>query len=126
MSDVIHVITWADTDYYYIDLSKKMFVSFTEIEDCYSYLNLNPSCGYITFDLSSPEDDDNLTRMLAREGFLGGIINGQICPIDKDMLEEPSADFTNNLMLHYKQKELQQYFYKSLYYFLHKLIMMVI
>lgn len=117
MSDVIHVITWADTDYYYIDLSKKMFVSFTEIEDCYSYLNLNPSCGYVTFDLSSPEDDDNLTRMLAREGFLGGIINGQICPIDKDMLEEPSADFTNNLMLHYKQKELQQYFYKSLYYF---------
>lgn len=87
-----------------------MFISFTEIEDCYSYLNLNPSCGYVTFDLSSPEDDDNLTRMLAREGFLGGIINGQICPIDKDMLEEPSADFTNNLMLHYKQKRITAIF----------------
>lgn len=117
MSDVIHVITWADTGYYYIDLVKKMFISFTEIDDCYGFLDLNPECSYTTFDLSEPEDDDNLTKMLAKEGFLGGIINNQVCSIEKEMLNEPSAEFTNNLMLHYKQKELQQYFYKSMYYF---------
>lgn len=117
MENVIYVITWADTGYYYIDLTKKMFISFTDKETVENYINQMSECSYIEYELSSEEDDDNLTKLLANEGFIGGIINSKPCMIPKELLQEPSADFTNNLLLHYNQKDLQKYFYKSLYYF---------
>ena len=117
MSQNIYTIIWADTGYYYIDMQTFMFVSFLDEQKAEEFINDNPNCSYIEFELLNDIDDDLLTKMFAKEGFRGGLVNYKECKMPTELLEEPSSEFTTNLMLHYKNKSYQPMFYKSLYYF---------
>lgn len=118
MSNSAYIITWADSNYYYIDASRQMFAAYLEEDDAFQYLKDHPECSFIEFPLQTAMDDTKLTKMLAAEGFKGGIINDKLCSFKKEWIQSPTAEFATNYLLHYQQSVMgQSLFYQSPYYF---------